>query len=93
MAVCSLLSTGHVQVSDGGLGESSVVQLVLRLRVPDSHSDCPLGEKYGAAEEACSELVRGEASQLDLDVMSSSTKTGGGAFAYFFAPPTFSCRK
>lgn len=34
------------------------VQVVLRLRVPDSHSDCPLGEKYGAAEEACSELVR-----------------------------------
>lgn len=32
--------------------------MVLRLRVPDSHSDCPLGEKYGAAEEACSELVR-----------------------------------
>lgn len=34
------------------------VQMVLRLRVPDSHSDCPLGEKYGAAEEVCSQLVR-----------------------------------
>lgn len=33
------------------------LQIVLRLRVPDSHSDCPLGEKYGAAEEACSHLV------------------------------------
>lgn len=41
-------------------GEAKV-QIVLRLRVPDSHSDCPLGEKYGAAEEACSELVRPEA--------------------------------
>ncbi len=33
------------------------VQMVLRLRVPDSHSDCPLGEKYGAAPKDCSQLV------------------------------------
>lgn len=33
------------------------VQMVLRLRVPDAHSDCPLGEKYGAVEGMCSELV------------------------------------
>lgn len=66
-------------MSDGGLGESSV-QLVLRLRVPDSHSDCPLGEKYGAAEEACGELVRPETSQLNFDGMSSSIKTEGGGF-------------
>lgn len=43
------------------------VQIVLRLRVPDSHSDCPLGEKYGAVEEACSELVRaGEGRRQEL---------------------------
>lgn len=33
------------------------VEMVLRLRVPDAHSDCPLGEKYGAVEEACGALV------------------------------------
>lgn len=37
--------------------------MVLRLRVPDAHSDCPLGEKYGAAEEVCGELVSLSSSQ------------------------------
>ncbi|CAN0177020.1 unnamed protein product, partial [Ectocarpus sp. 4 AP-2014] len=67
----------HVQVSDGGLGESSVVQLVLRLRVPDSHSDCPLGEKYGAAEEACSELIS-LAVELRLPLVGISFHCGSG---------------
>lgn len=42
-----------------GLGETEVqaVQVVLRLRVPDDHSNCPLGEKYGAIPEDCSGLV------------------------------------
>lgn len=46
-----------LQVPGNGRADGNV-QIVLRLRVPDSHSDCPLGEKYGAAEEACSGLVR-----------------------------------
>ena len=33
------------------------MQVVLRLRVPDAYSDCPLGEKYGALEEVCGDLV------------------------------------
>lgn len=31
--------------------------MVLRVKVPDAHSDCPLGEKFGAVEEICSQLV------------------------------------
>lgn len=38
------------------------LQLILRVRVPDSHSDVPLGEKYGANVEACAELVRDDGS-------------------------------
>ncbi|CAN0167719.1 unnamed protein product [Ectocarpus sp. 8 AP-2014] len=71
-----LLDT-RAKVSDGGLGESSVVQLVLRLRVPDSHSDCPLGEKYGAAEEACSELIS-LAVELRLPLVGISFHCGSG---------------
>lgn len=57
MCVCVL----YMQVLESSEADAKVqvqVQIVLRLRVPDSHSDCPLGEKYGAAEEACSDLVR-----------------------------------
>ena len=52
---CACVYLCVLQVPERGDAD---VQIVLRLRVPDSHSDCPLGEKYGAAEEACSELVR-----------------------------------
>lgn len=41
------------------------VQIVLRLRVPDDHSDYPLGEKYGAADESCSHLVRHAVAAID----------------------------
>lgn len=39
------------------LSTTGLWQLVLRVRVPDSHSDVPLGEKYGANVEACADLV------------------------------------
>eukprot|EP00752_Nemacystus_decipiens_P012685 g11238.t1 len=53
------------------------VQVVLRLRVPDSHSDCPLGEKFGAAEEACSELIN-LAVELRLPLVGISFHCGSG---------------
>ncbi|CAN0192649.1 unnamed protein product [Ectocarpus sp. 12 AP-2014] len=71
------LLDSRAKVLDGGLGEASVVQLVLRLRVPDSHSDCPLGEKYGAAEEACSELIS-LAVELRLPLVGISFHCGSG---------------
>ncbi|CAM9285136.1 unnamed protein product [Ectocarpus fasciculatus] len=70
------LLDSRTKVSDGGLGEYSV-QLVLRLRVPDSHSDCPLGEKYGATEEACGELVS-LAVELCLHLVGISFHCGSG---------------
>ncbi|CAM9378845.1 unnamed protein product [Pylaiella littoralis] len=53
------------------------VQMVLRLRVPDSHSDCPLGEKYGAAEEVCSQLID-LAVELRLPLVGLSFHCGSG---------------
>lgn len=41
--------------------------MVLRLRVPDDHSNCPLGEKYGAIEQDCSGLVGFSAHVEGLD--------------------------
>eukprot|EP00903_Cladosiphon_okamuranus_P015933 g14717.t2 len=61
----------------GPQGGDANVQIVLRLRVPDSHSDCPLGEKYGAAEEACSELIT-LAVQLRLSLVGISFHCGSG---------------
>ncbi|CAM9516013.1 unnamed protein product, partial [Hapterophycus canaliculatus] len=55
----------------------TAVQMVLRLRVPDSYSDCPLGEKYGAAEEACSELIT-LAVELGLPLVGISFHCGSG---------------
>ncbi|CAM9710660.1 unnamed protein product [Scytosiphon promiscuus] len=55
----------------------AAVQMVLRLRVPDSYSDCPLGEKYGAAEAACSELIT-LAVELGLPLVGVSFHCGSG---------------
>lgn len=57
-SLSSACGVGSAQsVSSSGTSAVDHVELVLRVKVPDAHSDCPLGEKYGAIEEICSELV------------------------------------
>lgn len=53
-------------------------ELVLRLRVPDEHSDVPLGEKYGAQPEACAALLD-TAIALGLTVVGVSFHCGSGS--------------
>lgn len=55
---CRHVGVDWVQsMSSSGISAVDDVQLVLRVKVPDAHSECPLGEKYGAVEEICGELV------------------------------------
>jgi len=55
------------------------VQLVLRLRVPDSHSDLPLGEKFGANIELCPDLIQ-KTKDLGLNLVGVSFHCGSGCF-------------
>jgi ornithine decarboxylase len=62
---------------DLGAGSCPPVNLVLRIRVPDLHSDCPLGEKFGASITHCGALLD-EAQALNLDVVGVSFHCGSG---------------
>ncbi|CAM9716060.1 unnamed protein product [Chrysoparadoxa australica] len=64
---------------EDGDDDSCRVQLVLRLRVPDSDSYCPLGEKFGAPIGVCSSLIT-LCKQRNLDLVGLSFHCGSGCF-------------
>ncbi|CAM9683865.1 unnamed protein product, partial [Laminaria digitata] len=66
----------RTKARESGAGVQKV-QMVLRLRVPDDHSNCPLGEKYGAIEQDCSGLIT-LAIKLRLPLVGVSFHCGSG---------------